>query len=193
MSNEYVYPLNLPDVSEFIIDLEEYKKQLIVNRVADYNADMITNKYKNWMGIPWDVVLMFYKPHGFTPKVAHLDNDVPGFNNTWGINFHFGGSGLFEVYRQEDTTKIGDLNHGAARDCVINAKPYKSYFMPEGAYLAFTNLPHRVIGYQERFCISLRCESMYNRNPTEIVELFKDYIIDKPLLSMAPHSGIEPD
>ena len=189
MNNELVYPLNFSDIldiSEIIPDIEEYKTQLLSLPRNANPSEIISDKFKNWLGIPWDVVLMFYKSNGFTPKIAHLDNDDPSFDKTWGINFHFGGSGLFQFFRHEDVTKVGDLNHGAARDCIINADPIKSYYMPEGAYLVFTHLPHRVIGYQERFCVSLRCESMYDQEPEQIIKLFKDYIIDKPLLNKAP-------
>lgn len=58
--------------------------------------------------------------------------------------------------------------------------------MPEGAYLTLNYLPHRVIGYDERFCFSFRCPSMWNKPAEEIYNIFKEYIIDEPLLNKKP-------
>jgi hypothetical protein len=190
MNNELVYPLNLPNIFELLLpDIDVYKKEFegVGSRV--YPIDILAPEWRNWMGIPWDSIIMFYKNDGFRPKFAHIDTYRQISDNVWGINFHLGGAGLLEFYRHEDVTQrevsAEHLRPGVL-DYIINEEAIKSYYMPEGAYLVINSLPHRATGYDKRFCVSLRSASMYNREPEEIIEIFKDYIIDKPLLNKAP-------
>jgi len=195
MNNELVYPLNLSNIFELLLpDFDVYKKEFGEAGFGSrtYPVDILAPEYRNWMGIPWDYILMFYKSDGFRPKFAHTDSDSPMSTNVWGINFHLGGAGLLELYRHEDVTQKEEMSvhrtglPSGGLDYIINQPPIKSYYMPEGAYLVIYSLPHRATGYDKRFCVSLRSRAMYNREPEEIIEIFKDYIIDKPLLNKAP-------
>ena len=196
MNNELVYPLNLPSIYDIIPDLDVCIKEFgpagFGGRV--YTTDMVSPKWKNWLGLPWNTFMTFYKKDGFRPKLAHTDSTDPAIN-VWGINFHTGGAGLLELYQYEDVTILrktpdvasrdGEKSYGA--DYTINNTPVKSYYMPEGAYLVFNSLPHRATGYDNRFCVTLRCTTMWNLSNDEVLDIFKDYIIDKPLLSKVPY------
>jgi hypothetical protein len=190
MNNELVYPLNLPNIFELLLpDINVYKKEFEGVGSRIYPIDILAPEWRNWMGIPWDYIIMFYKTDGFRPKFAHIDTNRQMHENVWGINFHIGGAGLLELYRYEDVTqrdKLAEHLRQGVLDYIIDKPPIKSYYMPEGAYLVINSLPHRATGYDKRFCFSLRSTSMYDRDPKEIIEIFKDYIIDKPLLNKAP-------
>lgn len=187
MLGEFVYQLKIPPITDFISNIDQYK--IKKKGTTEYSADILNPEYKNWMGLEWNAVSFFYKSNGYRPPVAHVDkyyHERPTYNRTWGINFHIDGSGLFELFRYEDVTPIEGAMYKDSMDYKINENAVKSYFMEEGAYLVFNQLPHVVTGYQERFCISLRCTSMCNQPPEEIFNIFKDYIIDKPLPTKAP-------
>lgn len=191
MINEFVYPLNLPLISsEMIPNIEDIKNKCKSPGPKIFNADVISPLWRNWLGIPWECLVVWYKPNGFRPPVAHMEYEGGDGTliNPWSINFHIDGAGLYEIYSEDDVTKVGPVQNGAGRDCIINNDPIKSYYMPEGAYLTMNYLPHRVTGYNERFCFSFRCSSMWDRPAEEILSIFKDYIIDEPLADKAPNN-----
>lgn len=177
--NDFVYALDIPPLTDFISNIDQYK--IKGPGVKMYPIDILEKEYQTWNDIPWDYVAIFYKANGFRPPVAHVDAEN---RNCWGINFHIDGSGLFELYRFEDVTRHKEVSY--ATDYIINNDPVKSYYMPEGAYLVNNSLPHRITGYQERFCISLRASSLYDLPFEQILERFKNCITHKPLLSKPP-------
>ena len=177
MNFEYVYKINTPLISKIIPEIDLIKLKCKLPGPHSFSVDIMAPEYRNWLGIRWDNVLIFYKENGYCPKVAHIDSVDSIYNKTWGINFHYGGNGILEIYKNEDVTEIPIKSFGNSKNCVINGGPIKTYYMSEGAHLVFNALPHRATGFQQRFCVSLRCEKMYDRDPEEILNIFKDFIV----------------
>ena len=183
MLTELVYPLNInSSIYDIIPEIEKYK--IKEPGVKLYSPDILDPKWKIFEGVTWDYISIFYKANNFRPKVAHIDIDEPENNKSWSINIHLDGAGLLEIYNFEDIIRQKRCLNGT--DCSVHGEPMKSYYMPEGAYLINSFYPHRATGYGERFCVSLRSRSTFNIEFEDIYNKFKDYIIDKPLLTKAP-------
>lgn len=182
MNNELIYLLRMPSIEEVIPEIEKYKIKF--QGVKIYGADIIHPNWKTFCGVKWDYVAIFNRYNESPDSYAHSDSTNPKLTKTWGINFHINGYSLFEHYNHKDVASFRVAPY--AEHFRINAGPTKTYYMPEGVYLVNTHLPHRVVSYQDRICISLRCSSMYNVEWDDIVERFKDYIIDQPLSDKIP-------
>jgi len=193
MTNEFIYKLNLPHdmISKMILNYDEIKKEAIRLETEEgvplpIMPNGIDSIYHKWMGIEWTYIGCWYKADGFAPNVAHDDCVDPKIPYPWSINFHIGGSGLYEIWKMEDVIPEGPVIYDKAQDYLINGPTYKSYYMPEGVYLNFNSMPHRVRGFGKRFCFSWRCEALWNVPHEEILDRFKDYLDPVPLLNEVP-------
>ena len=89
MITEFVYPLSIPPITDFILNLDQYKIKKKGN--TTYSADILNPEYKNWMGLEWNAISFFYKSNGYRPPVAHVDkyySDRPTYNRNLPPEFY---------------------------------------------------------------------------------------------------------
>jgi hypothetical protein len=190
---EYVYELALPPADQ--IFLESFNGFNDDHLTANYYfrtdvKDIIKSNWLNFNNIKWDLLLYFKKDN----VIGNIHTDIPTelLKNPYmatrchpfGINWVWGGDGLFEYWRTEDVdfnkiTTGADNNHkGVVQLFTEKSPPFKSYnLLKNKAYIVYGGLPHRVTGFPGRKLMSLRNMNNYFNSWESTVENFKQFIV----------------
>lgn len=186
---EFVYKLNLPPLTEILLDTAK-EKLFNAKHEAEHShiTDLKSYLKPEWLtfnGITWNIVSFFYKSN-YTGLI-HIDEQVrahlPHERSSWGINWIHGGSGILEYWLPEDiifsppeTDETGDYKR---IQCSTNKPPYRTYNMSPGAYLVNASIPHRATGYEGRYAFSLRDNAEKTiKTWNTVVEMFSPYIVN---------------
>jgi hypothetical protein len=179
--NEFVYRLNLPPLSEILLDsaknslFNEKPDEVIGHRYL--STSFIKPEWLTFNNYNWNLILYFYKNnHSGT---IHIDGEKiaqPHEQCVWGINWIYGNSGSMEYWLMEDIIPIVNYNYKDRILCKTDKKPYRTYHMPEGAYLVNASFPHNATSEAKRYALSLRDDSC-KETWDAVVNKFKDYIV----------------
>ena len=180
--NEFVYKLNLPPLSEILIDSA---KNSLFNETNDSVLRFLTNEWvkPEWLtfnNYNWNYILYFYKNN--SSGFVHLDGKnikyQPHHPCVWGINWIYGNGGIMEYWLMEDILPLSNQpNDNVDRIiCTPIKKPYRTYHMTEGAYLVNASFPHKATGQSGRYAFSLR-DNTCIENWDTVITNFKNYII----------------
>jgi hypothetical protein len=176
---EYIYKLDFPDIRAILLE-NKYDELFTEQTVNITNCNLNLEQYlkpefRTLNSYRFDKAILFYKSD--RTGVIHTDGGP-----TWALNYVVTGTGVMRYY---DPTKLGQPQ--ILRDNPGNARPVydntdiefeKSYDMPVGIYLTRVDLPHVVIGYEKRYCLSMRTTIPEVFLPWEfVVDSFSDYII----------------
>lgn len=189
---QMVYKLNLPPLEECILEgvREHYFKEnneahyIKVDPVGFFKPDILSLK-----NLSWNTILIFLRKSA-RPGPPHTDNVNPEHITTWGINWIYNGFGTMEYWDPRDYSSserkyVLDQQDFPTFHVEPKTPPKLKYLMRPGAYLVNTSMIHRPIGFQNRYCVSLR-STTYQTPWYEIVKLFDDIIIhDKINLPVA--------
>jgi hypothetical protein len=190
---EYVYELNFPPADQ--IFLESFKGFNDDHMIDNYYfrtdvTDILKPNWLNFNNLKWDL-LLYFKKDNFTGHV-HTDISTTLLKNPiiaskchpYGINWVWGGDGLFEYWRNEDVdfreiTTGADNNHeGVVQTFVEKSPPFKSYKMLKNkAYLVYGGLPHRATGFPGRKLMSLRTMDNQFTPWEKTIDNFKQFIV----------------
>jgi hypothetical protein len=180
--NEFVYKLNLPPLPEILSD---FAKDSLFNETKDrtyrfVNIDCVKPEWLTFNNYNWDTARLFYKKN--VKGNIHIDGKkiiTPQDNYVnWGINWIHNGNCVMEYWLFEDVDVLPkkDILKDIHHLCKTTKPPYRTYQMPEGAYLVNTSYPHNATGISNRYGFSLR-DSRYSENWDTVVNNFKNYII----------------
>lgn len=190
---EYVYELNFPPADQ--IFLESFKGFDDDHMIDNYYfrtdvADILKSNWLSFNNLKWDL-LLYFKKDNFTGHV-HTDISIEFLKNPdvtarchpYGINWVWGGDGLFEYWRNEDVdfreiTTGADNNHkGAVQTFIEKSPPFKSYKMLKNkAYLVYGGLPHKATGFPGRKLMSLRTKNNFFTPWEKTIDDFKQFIV----------------
>lgn len=184
MFNDYVYPIDVPPIGNFLLPGVEKLIFQQINTVSYkvYSAvDLINPDYINWENISWDFVLVFHRPTGHIGRI-HTDYATDEF--AWGINWIYSGYGYMHYWDNHAINSYSDIvdeEGKTIRQFFSSKEPTKIYRMDIGAYLVNASIPHRAIGVDNRYALSLRAKSP---NPfkswDEVLNKFHKRIIKTP-------------
>lgn len=180
--NEFVYKLNLPPLSEILVDSA---KNSLFNETAGDSLRVLTNECvkPEWLtfnNYNWNYILCFYKNN--SSGVIHIDGTNTKYQPHnpcfWGINWIYGNSGIMEYWSMEDISPLNALPEPNVSRIVCTSikKPYRRYHMAEGAYLVNASFPHKATGQSGRYAFSLR-DNTCIENWDTVITNFKNYII----------------
>ena len=191
--SEFVYQLNLPPITDMLLDGINENMLAPLARKADKTASFI---YKSMLatsiikpeclninGFEFTHALLFYKSNG---KLGRIHTDTTDVSLTaWGINWIYGGFGILEYWDEEDLVNEQVITRIDEQGCPI--KHYTSLvparkiytITSPNAYLVNGSEIHRPTAWGGRWAISLRSydESNYNMPWDNIVEKFKNLIV----------------
>jgi hypothetical protein len=179
-----IYELNLPQLSECIVDGVD-KKYFPEGNKTHYTRlnpkEIFKTEYRSLKNLPWDTVLVFYRQPG---QSCPAHSDVGNMESSaWGINWIYKGTGIMEYWDLEDFEKDkvqfyeDSLGYSTFR-CIPTKPPRLKYILKPGAYLVNTTKIHRATSFQDRYCVSYRTEFL-DIPWNEVINLFKDLIVDK--------------
>jgi hypothetical protein len=187
--NEFVYKLNLPPLSEILIDSA---KNSLFNETNDLSFGRnvsilryLTNEWvkPEWLtfnNYNWNHILYFYKKN--SSGFVHLDGKnikhQPHHPCVWGINWIYGNDGIMEYWLMKDILPMRNQpnDNNDRIICIPIKKPYRVYHMTEGAYLVNASFPHKATCQSERYAFSLR-DNTCVENWDTVITNFKNYII----------------
>lgn len=188
---EYVYELDLPPIHDVFVEnfIGFDDDDLITNYQFRYDIDNILKlEWCKFRNIPWNFLLYFKKDN--SPGDIHTDIELqylkPGLMekmHPWGINWVWGGDGLFEYWNFSDVNffqmATGSLNGGQGKVQMFTTskQPCKTYPMyKDKVYLVNGGLPHRATGFSGRKLLTLRSHLMSFRTWEKTVLDFTDLI-----------------
>ncbi len=182
MPKEYVYKLNFPSDVLLPDAMDKISSSRVHHSIHDAK-DIFKPECLNWMGLKWETVYYFSKRAG---QVGQIHSDCYSDDDSFecGINWVFGGDGSMEYWTEEELIhpeyELEKVLNLPVRKYEVPSSPSKhSYHMPEGVYLINGVAPHRGIGISGvRHVISLRSPDVRNKTWEEVVEMFKDYIVE---------------
>ena len=179
--NEFVYKLNLPPLTEILLDtaknsLFNEKSSLVYKYLK---TDCVKPEWLSFNNYAWDTILFFYKSDA--SGLIHIDGkNISNLEERpiWGINWIYSGNSIMEYWRMEDiiTPIINPLDTNNRTICKSFKKPYRTYDMPEGVYLVNASFPHKATGFGKRYAFSLRDNTCTETWDT-VVSNFKNYIV----------------
>lgn len=188
---EYVYELDLPPIHE--IFLKDFKGFDDDNLKENYQfrrdiKNILKPEWCEFRGLPWNFLLYFKKDN--SPGDIHTDIEKEYLKpnlikhmHPWGINWVWGGDGLFEYWNFEDVAfyqmATGSLNGGLGKVQMFTSDkpPCKIYNMYKNkAYLVNGALPHRATGFAGRKLLTLRSHPLSFRPWAKTVSEFSDLI-----------------
>ncbi len=193
---EFVYQLNLPPITDMLLDGINENMLAPLARKADWSSSFIYEsmlatsiikpEYLNINGFEFTKVLLFYKSKG---KLGKIHRDTPDLSITdWCINWIHGGFGTLEYWDEEDfingevITRIDERGYHipvySINTSLVPARKTYTTTSPN-AYLLNTSEIHRPTAWGGRWAISLRTKILPNCNMSwdDIVERFKNLII----------------
>jgi len=172
---ELIYELDLPSIDEVFLDSFQGfdDDDLITN--YQFRRDIqnvLKHEWCKFRNIPWNFLLYFKKDN--SPGDIHTDIEKEYLKpelikrmHPWGINWVWGGDGLFEYWNFEDVVftqmATGSLNGGQGKVQMFhsNKPPYKIYPMyKDKVYLVNGAFPHRATGFQGRKLLTLRSHAL---------------------------------
>ena len=179
--NDFVYKLNLPVLSEILVDsaknsLFNETNHLVIRFLT---TEWIKSEWLTFNNYNWDRILYFYKDN--SSGVIHIDGkDIkhqPHHPCVWGINWISGNNGIMEYWLVEDIFPLSNQPNDNVDRIIYTSikKPYRTYHMTEGAYLVNASLPHKATGQSGRYAFSLR-DSKCRETWDTVINNFKSYI-----------------
>jgi len=187
-----IHKLNLPQLENCIVNGAE-EKFFQPTGIAYYKKvkswELFKEPYLFINGLIWHNALIFYRPEGSIGH-PHKDSTVPGVT-TWAINWIYKGNGLMEYWELEDFENVVSYKDSKGYSTIKCTNPKipsrLKYFLDPGAYLVNTTYPHYATGFGNRYCISYRSLNL-KKNWNEIVELFRNLIIEQPVTRLDNNS-----
>ena len=190
--SEFVYQLNLPPITDMLLDGINENMLAPLARKADLGSffiyesmlatSIIKPEYLNINGFEFTRAILFYKSKG---KLGKIHRDTTDLSITaWGINWIYGGFGILEYWDEEDL--VHAVVSAVETHLDAQGSPIKHYtsLVPArkkyvttspNAYLVNTTEIHRSTAWGGRWAISLR--SNCNMPWDDIVEKFKNLIV----------------
>ena len=196
--SEFVYQLNLPPITDMLLDGINENMLAPLASYADKTASFIYKsmlatsiikpEYLNINGFEFTRAILFYKSKG---KLGRIHRDTSNLGITdWCINWIHGGFGILEYWDEEDLVNeevILLIDEQGYPTPVYSIKDYtslvparKTYTTTSpNAYLLNTSEIHRPTAWGGRWAISLRTKILPNCNMSwdDIVEKFKNLIV----------------
>ena len=196
--SEFVYQLNLPPITDMLLDGINENMLAPLARKADWGSffiyesmlatSIIKPEYLNINGFEFTKAILFYKSKG---KLGRIHRDTSNLGITdWCINWIHGGFGILEYWDEEDLVNeevILLIDEQGYPTPVYSIKDYtslvparKTYTTTSpNAYLLNTSEIHRPTAWGGRWAISLRTKILPNCNMSwdDIVERFKHLIV----------------
>ena len=181
---EYVYKLNLPPITDMLLDSAKSKifigKEQAIHRSFDVK-DVLKPEWLNFKSIPWADFILFYKPD-FLGTIHADDHDrIRSMDEecVWGINFIHGGSGVMEYWAPEDMDVlkvVPDVVGTYNVRCETSKPARKTYHTGPGAYLVNASQIHRVRGIGKRYALVLRPKGPVGFTWSKLIDHFSDLI-----------------
>ena len=181
---DYVYRINLP--TDVLLDgvLENVFKPGLYHNT--YKSETVLKpEWLTYKGFNWTTCYYFAKRGN---QIGGIHSDCTSTDDDFecGINWIFGGDGMMEYWNNDELPEPEKL-----LEPVLNlpVRKYTSdpppsnyrYSMPAGVYLINGVVPHRGVGVNGvRHVVSLRTPDVKNMTWEQMVDLFKDVIIDSP-------------
>jgi len=190
---EFVYQLNLPPITDMLLDGINENMLAPLARKADesssffYNSipatSIIKPEYLNINGFEFTLVLLFYKSNGSLGRI-HRDTTDLGITE-WGINWIHGGFGILEYWNEEDLineeviTRIDEQGYPIIHYKSLTPARKTYTTTSPNAYLVNATEIHRLTAWGGRWAISLRTKKLPNCNMSwdDIIEKFKNLIV----------------
>ena len=180
--SEFVYQLNLPPITDMLLDGINENMLAPLASYADKTASFIYKsmlatsiikpEYLNINGFEFTGAILFYKSKG---KLGRIHRDTTDLGMTiWGINWIHGGFGILEYWNEEDLineeviTLIDEQGSPIKHYTSLVPARKKYVTTSPNAYLVNTTEIHRSTAWGGRWAISLR--SKYNMPWDDIVE-----------------------
>jgi len=186
---EFVYQLNLPPITDMLLDGINENMLAPLARKADeissfvykdmLATSIIKPEYLNINGFNFIRALLFYKSKGNLGQIHRDTTDLSV--SAWGINWIHGGSGILEYWDEEDLvneeviTRIDDQGYPIIKYTSLVPARKKYVQTSPNVYLVNTTEIHRATAWGGRWAISLRTN--YSIPWDGIVERFKNLII----------------
>ena len=187
--SEFVYQLNLPPITDMLLDGINENMLAPLARKADLGSffiyesmlatSIIKPEYLNINGFEFTGAILFYKSKG---KLGRIHRDTTDLSITaWGINWIYGGFGTLEYWDEEDLVNEEVITlideQGSPIKHYTSLVPARKKYVTTSpnAYLVNTTEIHRSTAWGGRWAISLR--SNCNMPWDDIVEKFKNLIV----------------
>jgi hypothetical protein len=178
-----VYPLNLPLLEDIISDINALNnyKDYIIHYVS--TSSIFKKEYTEILQCKFNNTTIFYKKPWFRSRI-HIDNgewDQNGNNKfVWGINWNYGGNGLYKFWKEEDIDNYSvEVNPRGRKHVLLNSSkpPYETYIHHYGAVLFNATLPHQVANDSDidRFSFSIRT-NLKEDSWEKVVQIFSPLI-----------------
>lgn len=182
---EYVYRLDLPDISKVVLSLDDIKNLV----PQDFQGSQIfypepreifKSEWLNYKNFKWDYCSLFIRSSK-QQSVLHRDNPYSPDSLHWGINWILGEDSIMEYWGKNKILKeniIYDTGGKTTVKITTDQNSSKQYTMSTGVYLVNASVPHRVTNLtdERRIAISLRSMKFRYENPNvtweEVVKIF---------------------
>jgi len=158
MTNEYVYSITAPALTDMLLPGVEEKLFINTDRITYKSVPaktLIKEEFLTWNNIEWQQVLIFHKTNNFIGRL-HVDSTD---KLAWGINWIYSGVGTLKYWEKSQIkSSISKVDEEGYLIYVYKTDelPAKEYNLTIGTYLVNASIPHLPSGNNGRYAFSLR-------------------------------------